>query len=111
MTQNQPAEADWKNYKSIVHGLRERYLNKRNTELIAILSRDSKTPTENFWDTSERMKEIERIMSDCLDDHRRSRMLSNLMLMYYHEMISDDDLNVFSDEVRRRISTIVDIQK
>ncbi len=111
MTNNQPTEADWKNYKSIVPGLRERYLSKRNTELIAILSRDSNTPTENFWNTSERMKEIVKIVSDCLDDHRRSRMLNNLMLMYFHEMIGDDDLNGFSDEVRRRISTIVDIQK
>jgi hypothetical protein len=111
MTQNQPAEADWKNYKSIVHGLRERYLSNRNKELIAILSRDSNTPTENFWNANGRMKEIERIISDCLDDHRRSRMLSNLMLMYYHQMITDDDLNGFSEEVRGCISTIVDIQK
>ena len=75
MTQNQPSEADWKNYKAIVHGLRERYLSNRNEEVVAILNRDSNTPTENFWDAREKMREIEGIIGDCLDDHRRSAML------------------------------------
>jgi hypothetical protein len=110
MTQNQPSEADWKNYKSIVYELRERYLNERNKEVAAILNRDSNTPTENFWDANERMREIEGIISNCLDNHRRSGMLNNLMLMYYHQMITDDDLNGFSEEVRRRIPALVDIQ-
>jgi hypothetical protein len=111
MIQNQPKESDWKNYKLIVPELRERFLRNRNTELMAILARESLTSTENFWDTYERLEEIKGIIRDCLDDHRRSMMIHNLMLMYYHKMITDDDLSGFSEEVRKRISTIVDIQK
>jgi len=108
MTQKQIEESDWKNYRSIVSGLRERYLCARNKELISILTRQSNTPTENFWDANERMEEIERTLRVCLDDHRRSRMLWNLVLMYQHQMITDDDLNGFSEEVRVHISTLID---
>ena len=62
MTRNQTEESDWKNYKSIVPELRERYLCNRNKELIAILSRESLTPTENFWQANERIHEIEKFL-------------------------------------------------
>lgn len=106
-----PSEADWKNYKSMIPLLRERYLRDRNKELTTILNRDTSTPTENFWAAHERMREIGRTISDCLDDHRKSRMIHNLMLMYGHQMIADDDLDGFSEEVRRRISAITDMGK
>lgn len=104
MTNNQPAESDWKNFRSIVPELRERYLRARNTELISILQGESLTPTEKFWTASERIDEIGDILRACLDDHRRSRMMHALRLMYHHKMITDEDLDGFSEEVRRRIA-------
>ena len=104
MTNNQPAESDWKKFRSIVPELRERYLRARNTELIAIFQSESLTPTEKFWTASERMEEIGGILRTCLDDHRRSNMMHSLRLMYHHQMITDEDLNGFSEEVRDRIA-------
>jgi hypothetical protein len=111
MRRNQDEEADWRNYKSIVPGLRERYLSACNEELIGLLACKSLTPTENFWNANERMDEIRGILRDCLDDHRRSRMLGNLMLMHRYQIITDHDLIGFSEEVRLRVSMVVEIQK
>jgi hypothetical protein len=104
MKNNQPAESDWKNFRSIVPELRERYLRAQNTELISTLQDESLTPTEKFWTASERMDEIGDILRACLDDHRRSTMIHALRRMYHHRMITDQDLNGFSEEVRERIA-------
>ncbi len=104
MTNSQPAESDWKNFRSIVPELRERYLRARNIELISILQGESLTPTEKFWTATERMEEIGDILKACLDDHRRSTMIHAIRLMYHHQMITDEDLKGFSEEVRERIA-------
>jgi hypothetical protein len=110
MTQNQPTEADWRKFKSIIPDLRERYLRNRNMEFISILTRESLTPTENFWDAKKHMDKIEHILRDCLDDHRRSTMIISLMLMYRHQMIADEELSAFTEELRERIITLAAIQ-
>ena len=104
MPNNQPEESDWKMFRSIVPELRERYLRARNTELMAIFQSESLTLTEKFWTASERMEEIGGILRTCLDDHRRTQMMHALRLMYQHQMITDEDLNSLSEEVRERIA-------
>lgn len=106
MTHYQPLESDWKIFKSLVHEWRERYFCNRNKEIVALLNRDENTFTENFWDAIERMQEIEGIVRACLDDHRRSSMLSSLILMRFHTMITNEDLDRFSEQLRARIATL-----
>jgi hypothetical protein len=103
-TNHQPTESDWKKFRSIVPVLRERYLQARNTELVAIFEGESLTPTEKFWAASERIEEIGGILRICLDDHRRSKMIHSLRLMYRHQMITDEEVNAFSEEIRMRIA-------
>jgi hypothetical protein len=104
MTNNEPAESDWKMFRSIVPALRERYLRARNTELMAVFQSESLTPTEQFWKVNKRMEEIGGILRTCLDGHRRSQMMHAMRLMHHHQMITDEDLNGFSEEVRERIA-------
>lgn len=104
MTNHQPAESDWKRFRAIVPELRERYLRDRNADLISTLQDEALTPTEKFWTASERMEEIGGILRTCLDDHRRSTMIHALRLMVHHQMITDEDLNGFSEELRDRIT-------
>ena len=101
---DQPAESDWKMFKAMVPEWRERYLSDRNIELISILQDEASTPTGRFWTAYDRMEEIGGILRACLDDHKRSNMMSSLRLMYHHELISDEDLKGFSEEVRERFA-------
>lgn len=111
MTHNHPEVSDWKRFRTIVPRLRERYLRDRNAEFIAILPRESQTPDENFWAANDRIEELVGILRACLDDHRRSTMLTKLMLMYRHQMIRDEDLHGFSKSVRDRVATLCDTDK
>lgn len=104
MTQNQPQESDWKKFRALVPEWRERYLRDRNAELIAIFHDESLTPTDQFWNANERMREIGKILRSCLDDHRRSMLMPTLFLMHRHQMIRDEDLEGFSEDVREWIS-------
>ena len=98
-----PMESDWKEFRNIVPTLRERYLEELIPELTATLQDDSQTPTERFWSTHERIQEIEKILRACLDGHSRSRMMSYIFLMIRHQMMTEDDLAEFSEDLRERV--------
>ena len=106
MKHDQPGESDWKKFRMIVPELRERYLRKRNSEIIVILRDESSTPTNIFWTASERIEEIGRILRSCLDGHTRSTMMNYLMIMCRHQMLTEEDLGGFSEEVRGRCTEI-----
>ena len=100
-----PKESDWKKFRSMVDDLRENYLKKRNAQLVEELTNPEKTPTEQFWDTFEKMKKEKQILQDCLDGHSRSKMFLHMMLMYRYEMISEKEIKEFSIELQDRVKS------
>lgn len=99
---DKPKESDWKAFRAMAPDLRERYLRDRNEELRTILSDDDRSPTERFWDAEERVREIAKTLRDCLDGHSRSKMEFFIMVMITNGMMTTDDLDAFSAEVRER---------
>ncbi len=71
---NKPLESDWKIFQKRVPEWRERYLLRRDKEIVGILSDQSKTATKRFWNAKKRIREEARILVDCLDGHSRSKM-------------------------------------
>ena len=100
-----PKESDWKRFRKIVPDLRERYLKEKNHELVGMLTAPDKTPTEQFWDTFERMKKEGKILTDCLDPHSRSNMFMSMMLMLRYGMLIEEDLEGFSEELQRELTS------
>lgn len=100
---NKPLESDWKIYRERVSEWRERYLEKKNKEIVAILEDEEKKPTERFWEARRAMDEEAGILTDCLDGHSRSKMSWNLFLMHGHGLVLDEDLDEFSDGLRESI--------
>ena len=98
-------KSDWKTFSKRVPEWRERYLNGKNTEIVAILTDESRTPTEQFWDAKERMEKEARILTDCLDGHSKSSMFTYILVMFRHKLILEADLSEFSDELREQIMT------
>jgi hypothetical protein len=96
-------EADWKVMRKLIPGLRERYLRRRNEEFIALLSASGKTETERFWDTDDAIRREAKVLRDCLDDLRRSRLFEILLLMRHHGMFLDEDLAQFSDDAQKEL--------
>lgn len=99
-------ESDWKVFRKRVPELRERYLRVRNAELAALVADEALTPTERFWNLEERAREIAKILRECLDGYSRSKMVLSMILMRRHGMLSDEDLEQFSDELREHLRSI-----
>ena len=100
-----PLESDWKTFRKRVPEWRERYILRKNAEILGILTDESKTPTERFWDAKKRIQEEAKILVDCLDGHSRSKMRWYLLLMHGYDLIQDSDLGEFSEMVREQILT------
>ena len=96
-------ESDWKAYKRLIPSLRDRYLQRKNQKLVAILSQDGKTPTENFWQAKSLMDEQAQILHQCLGYHSRSKMWTSVLLMRNHGLIQDQDIDEFSESLKQDI--------
>ena len=100
-----PKESDWKQFRSMVEFLRERYLKEKNQQLTQIITDTERTPTNQFWDTFEEMKKEKKILEECLDGHSRSRMYMSMLLMLRYGMLKEEDLNGFSEGLQEQLTT------
>ena len=105
---DRPKESDWKRYRSLVDHLRDRYLKRKNAELVSELTHPEKTPTEQFWDTFEKMKKEAEVLDNCLGYHARSRMFMSMALMFRYGMIERKDLEGFSEDLIEQLEWILD---
>lgn len=99
-----PDEKDWKAFRKLVPILRDRYLGVRNEELAAMLDDDERSATEKFWDLEERVGEVAVALRACLDGHTRSKMKLFMMKMLGEGMMTVEDLDGFSDDLRASLT-------
>jgi hypothetical protein len=102
----EPKQSDWKRFRSSLDKWRERYLVQKNNEMRAILERNDLTATEKFWDIVEFQKKESKILRHCLDGCTRSNMTLQMDLMKRYEMISQEDLKEFSEELQEFLKRI-----
>ena len=96
-------ESDWKMFRKRVPEWRERYLSMKNMEIIATLSDESRSPTEQFWEAKKKMDLEARVLTDCLDGHSRSDMDFYLVLMHRRGLIKDEDMEGFSATLQEEV--------
>ena len=94
-------DSDWKLLRKLVPGWQERYMDKLSKEYIEILIREY-NPSTNFWELKKRIDEDKRHIGVVID-MRRSRMVSNLLMMLEENVIVIEELNDFSDELKEEI--------
>ncbi|MEQ1828343.1 MAG: hypothetical protein ABL921_20450 [Pirellula sp.] len=96
-------EADWKRFQGLIIKARERYLAEQNALLMQIFEDPDRNETERFWDAFKRMKKVSNVLSDCLDDHSRSKMEIHMRLMLRFGMLVREDLVSFSEDIQERL--------
>jgi hypothetical protein len=98
----------WNLFEERAPAWRDRYLERRNRELVGALTRPGKTQTERYWEAKNRADQEARTLLACLDGHSRSKLSSKLTryleLMYRYGVIGSDELSEFSDELRQEIA-------
>ncbi len=94
---------DWRLMRRHLSEWRDRYLERKNKEIVAVLQDENKTPTERFWEAKEIMDKEAQILEYCLNGHSRAKMLRYLLRMYCYGLINRTDLEEFSPELRERV--------
>ena len=100
----QTKEQDWKLFRKKLPAWQEAYMDKRNQEYIGLLSGEG-LASDKFWELEKRIREDKRSVGVAAD-MRRSQMYSNLLSLLVNEIIREDDLDGFSEELRETVKYV-----
>lgn len=96
-TMYQVKEQDWKLFRRKLPIWQEAHMDKLNQEYIRLLSGEG-LASAKFWELEKRIRDDKRCIG-VVADMRRSQMYTNLLSLLVNEIIREDDLDGFSEEL------------
>ena len=94
-------EQDWKLFRKKLPLWQESYMDKLNQEYIGLLSGEG-LASDKFWKLEKKILEDKRSIG-VVADMRRSQLYSNLLSLLANEIIREDDLDGFSEELTETV--------
>ena len=92
---------DWALFREKISDWQEAYMNKLNKEYIELLSGEGR-PSEKFWTLEERIRNDKKYTGVQLK-MSRSNCIPNIISLLNEEVITMEDLDEFSDELKETI--------
>ena len=105
----QTKEQDWKLFRKKLPVWQEAYMDKRNQEYIGLLSGEG-LASDKFWKLEKKIREDKRSIG-VVADMRRSQLYSNLLSLLANEIIREDDLDGFSEELTETVKNAAQRRK
>lgn len=106
MQEKRFTKKDWTLFRNKIAGWQENYMDRLNKEYIELLSEDI-VPSEKFWALDKRMKEDKRKKGVWIE-MSRSDLIYNIVDLINEDAISLDDLEEFSDELKKTVRFIIE---
>ena len=100
----QVKEQDWKLFRKKLPLWQEAYLDRLNQGYIQLLSGAGRA-SEKFWEVEKRIRRDQNSVG-VVADMRRSQMYSNLLSLLGNEIIREDDLDGFSEELSETLKDV-----
>lgn len=97
------SEADWKVFKKVRAEALERFSNRILEECESISRDETKTAHERYLALYRHVRERDKEMERIFNDFRRSTALLQLMLMYKHDLLTQEAIEAFSEDVQRSL--------
>ena len=101
----QVKEKDWKLFRKKLPLWQEAYMDRLNQEYISILS-GTGDPSDKFWELESRIR-VDKKSVGVVADMRRSQMYSNLLSLLVNEIIREEELDGFSEELSETLKFAV----
>ena len=98
----QITEHDWKIFRKKIPDWQESCMELLIKEYI-ILLQSEKTASSKFWELEKRIKQDKKSMGVTID-MRRSTAINNIISLVLDEVISLDDLEEFSDDLKETVT-------
>ena len=102
---NDISKSDWQLFSKLLPEWQERYMNRLNQEYKRILDGEG-SATNKFWKLEKRIK-ADRKSSGVLIGVSKNTMFQTLLQLISEKVITDEDLNGFSEELRDGINDVV----
>lgn len=102
----QISERDWKIFRKKIPDWQERYMERLAMEYITLLQSEKKASTK-FWELEKRIRQDKK-SPGVLIDMRRSTAINNIVSLVLDEVISLDELDDFSDDLKEAVKFIVE---
>ena len=100
---NQIEEKDWKLYREMLPEWPEAYMERLIKEYMELLAED-KAASEKFWALDKRIRADRQSLGVRVIEERRSKLQNILTGLIIEHVISVDDLQDFSEELRESTS-------
>ena len=101
----EPSKRDWKLYREKIGGWQEHYMKKLVKEYADYLCSDLPASTK-FWEIEKRIKRDRKTPGVCIE-LRKSDMFWDIAGLIHDKVISMDDLEEFSDDLREAVVLIL----
>lgn len=102
----QISERDWKIFRKKIRDWQERYMERLALEYITLLQGEEKASAK-FWELEKRIKQDKK-SPGVLIDMRRSTAINNIVNLVLDDVISLDELDDFSVDLKEAVKFIVD---
>lgn len=101
----QISERDWKIFRKNIPNWQEAYMERLTKEYIMLLQSD-KVASSKFWELEKRIKQDKK-SPGVIIEMRRSTAINNIVSLVADEVISLDDLEEFSDDLKETVNYMV----
>ncbi|KMO86361.1 multidrug transporter [Megasphaera cerevisiae DSM 20462] len=106
MQEQKFTKKDWTLFKNKIADWQERYINKLNKEYIELLNEDA-NPSDTFWRLDKKIKEDKKKMGVQLE-MSRANLIYNIISLINEGVINREDLEEFSDELKKIVYSYVE---
>lgn len=96
---------DWKLFRTKIAQWQENYMDRLNKEYIELLSSEA-TASEKFWKLEERIKR-DRKHPGVIIQMRKSEMVFDIVFLIRDGVITIEDLDGFSEELKEHVQLIL----
>jgi len=100
----QITEHDWKIFRKKIPDWQEAHMERLSKEYITLLQSEKKA-SNKFWELEKRIKQDKK-STGVLIDMRRSTAINSIVSLVLDEVISVNDLDEFSDDLKEAVKYI-----
>jgi hypothetical protein len=99
-------ESDWKVFRKVREPALERYCQRVLEDVRHIVDKKSSSYHERYLQLWELLRDRDKAIAIAFNDPRRSQAIIQLMNIDAENLLTEDELNQFSDETRERIEEL-----
>lgn len=101
------SKKDWKLFREKLAGWQENYMDQLTKDYIALLSADDRNASDKFWEIEKWIKKDKK-HPGVIMEMSKSEAIWNIVYLIRLNVITYDDLDDFSDDLRQVVKEILD---